>query len=135
MGRWEERDHTADLCIHVWGADLADLFTTAARGMFALVTDIDTVPMTVSHLVRLEALDVEMLLVDWLNELLYLAEQDQPAAYIEYDFDALTSTALQARVIGGPVGTYHTYIKAATYHNLEIQETAEGFETEIVFDI
>jgi SHS2 domain-containing protein len=135
MGRWEERDHTADLSIHVWGADLADLFATAARGMFALVTDLDSVPTTETHSVRLEALDVEVLLVDWLNELLYLAEKNQPAAYVQYDFDELTATSLQARVVGGPVETYHTYIKAATYHNLEVQETDVGFETEIVFDI
>ena len=35
MGRWQEVQHTADLSVHVWGDDLADLFETAARAMFA----------------------------------------------------------------------------------------------------
>lgn len=135
MGRWEERDHTADLSIHVWGADLEDLFVTAARGMFALLVDLETVPTTASAIVRLDAIDAEALLVDWLNELLYLAERDQLTAYVAFDFDALTSTSLRASVCGGPVETFRTYVKAATYHNLEIEATRGGYETEIVFDI
>jgi SHS2 domain-containing protein len=135
MGRWEERDHTADLSIHVWGADLEDLFVTAARGMFALLVDLETVPTTASAIVRLDAIDAEALLVDWLNELLYLAERDQLTAYVAFDFDALTSTSLRASVCGGSVETFRTYIKAATYHNLEIEATRGGYETEIVFDI
>jgi len=135
MGRWEERDHTADLCLHVWGADLKDIFATAARGMFALLADLESVPTSDSAKLCLEAVDAEALLVDWLNELLYLSEQDHLTAYVVFDFDKLTPTSLQARVQGGAVETFRTYIKAATYHNLEIRETVEGYETEIVFDI
>ncbi len=136
MGRWQERDHTADLCIHVWGESLADLFTTSARGMFALLGgESEAAPSTETHVVRLDAVDTEALLVDWLNELLYLAERDQLTAYTQVSFDVLTPTSLQARVVGSPVETFRTYIKAATYHNLAVRLTPTGYETEIVFDI
>ena len=135
MGRWEEREHTADLSIHVWGADLEDLFATAARGLFALVTDVDAVPTTISETVRLEAIDAEALLVDWLNELLYLAERDPLTAYVAFDFEHLTETSLVAHVRGGSLEALHAYVKAAAYHNLEVGGTREGYETEIVFDV
>ncbi|MGC9400495.1 MAG: archease [Anaerolineae bacterium] len=135
MGRWEERNHTADLCIHVWGADLEDLFATAARGMFALITDLESVPMTETEELHLNAPDVEVLLVDWLNELLYLAEAGDPlTAYTAFTFERLSTTALHAHARGGPITDYHAYIKAATYHNLQVRATQAGYETEIVFD-
>ncbi len=135
MGRWEEREHTADLCLHVWGDDMADLFATAARGMFTLITNLEAVPTTERETLCLEAIDAEALLVDWLNELLYLAERDHLTAYVAFDFAALTTTSLQAQIRGGPIETFQAYIKAATYHNLEIVVTEAGYETEIVFDL
>ena len=134
MGRWQEIEHTADLALHVWGDDLPDLFATAARGMFSLLVDLAAVPSTQTLQVTLAAPDVETLLVDWLNELLYLGEGERLAAYVEFEFAVLTPTALQATVRGGAVSEYCSYIKAATFHNLEVQVTPEGYETEIVFD-
>lgn len=134
MGRWEEIDHTADLALHLWGADLADLFATAARGMFALMVDLERIPLTEERRLTLQAADVEILLVDWLNELLYWGEREELSAYREFDFLELTSTLLEVRVRGGPATEYHGYIKAATFHNLEVRVTEAGYETEIVFD-
>ncbi|HEY88929.1 MAG TPA: archease [Thermoflexia bacterium] len=134
MGRWEELEHTADLALHLWGVDLADLFATAARGMFALLVDLEHIPLTEERWFALQAEDVEILLVDWLNELLYWGEREELAAYKEFDFVELTPTSLQVRVRGGPATEYHGYIKAATFHNLEVRATEKGYETEIVFD-
>ncbi len=134
MGRWQEIEHTADLALHVWGGDLPDLFATAARGMFSLLVDLAAVPATQTLPVTLAAPDVETLLVDWLNELLYWGEREQLAAYVEFEFAVLTPATLQATVRGGAVSEYFSYIKAATFHNLEVRVTPEGYETEIVFD-
>lgn len=134
MGRWQELEHTADLALHVWGADLPDLFATAARGMFSLLVNLAAVPSTQTLTVTLAAPDVETLLVDWLNELLYWGERERLAAYVEFKFAVLTPTILQATVRGGAVSEYYSYIKAATFHNLEVRVTPAGYETEIVFD-
>jgi SHS2 domain-containing protein len=135
MGRWEERDHTADLAIHVWARSLEDLFATAARGMFSLMTDVEEVVISGSASVTLTAHDEETLLVDWLNELLYLSERDGPTVYVDFDITTLTPTTLQATARGGPVVDYRSVIKAVTFHNLEIREQeGGGYEVDLIFD-
>ncbi len=132
MGRWQEIDHTADLALHLWAVDLPDLFATAARGMFSLFVVADeTQPETKT--LTLRALDVETLLIDWLNELLYLVEVEG-LAFTTFEFAQLTPTQLQATLRGGPILEYTGYVKAATFHDLRVDATPAGFETEIVFD-
>ena len=36
---------------------------------------------------------------------------------------------------GAPLETVNKMIKAVTYHNLQIRQTARGYEVEIVFDV
>ena len=133
MGRWQEIDHTADLAVHIWARDLPDLFATAAKAMFSLIADLDSMLVTSSATIRLQALDVETLLVDWLNELLFLNET-QGLAFTAFTFLRLDTTHIECVVEGGEFATYLNYVKAATFHNLEVRQTVHGYETEIVFD-
>ena len=134
MGRWQELDHTADLALHVWGRDLTDLFVTAATGMFSLVAAADPGGASVRFELHLAAVDAESLLVDWLNELLYLCET-QDFVGTEFEFATLTPTELHAEVAGLPVGERRADIKAATYHMLVVMAAGAGYETEVVFDV
>ena len=133
MGKWEEIDHTADLALHLWADDLADLFITAARGMFSLIAAPEEGAPSRAIEISLSALDVETLLVDWLNELLYLSETES-LVFTGYELTHLTPNALEATIVGKPVAMYYNYIKAATFHNLSVDATLDGYETEIVFD-
>ncbi|MBN1260919.1 MAG: archease [Anaerolineae bacterium] len=135
MGTWAEIDHTADVALRVSASDFADLFATAARGMFSLLVALDAVTSSLVCTVDLQALDAETLLVDWLNELLYLAESG-PAlrAFVAFEFAVLEPTHLRAVVRGGEVPGFFNYLKAATFHNLEITATQEGYVTTLVFD-
>jgi SHS2 domain-containing protein len=134
VGRWQEIDHTADLALRIWGDSLTDLFAQAARGMFDLAVTCDATGVKVERHLALEAPDVEALLVDWLNELLYLSEIDN-VAYLAFEFVACTSTQLRARLFGLPILERRRAIKAATYHNLEVVAREAGLETEVVFDV
>lgn len=133
MGVWEEIDHTADLALRVQGRDLADLFVTAAEGMFSLMAALEQVEPVHEVSLHLSAPDVETLLVDWLSELLYLSEL-RGLVFVRFELDTLSETEIAARAQGGPAGEYRAAIKAVTYHNLAVRLTSEGYETEIVFD-
>jgi SHS2 domain-containing protein len=130
---FEEIPHTADVAIRVWGRDLAELFTNAARGMAWLLVDPDTVEPTVEVPLELSAYDTETLLVTWLGELLYLNERDG-TIFTTFDLREVTSTRLRGRARGGPTET-RQHIKAVTFSEMKVQPTARGLETTIVFDV
>ncbi len=135
MGHWEEREHTADALIAVWGADLADLFATAAEAMFALLEPWGGGEPLPPLRVALEASDVESLLVDWLNELLFRAETVPLRSFHAFRIHHIDGRRLEATARGRTVEGWRTYIKAATFHNLHVRCRAEGCEAEVTFDL
>lgn len=134
---FEEIEHTADVGLRVRGKDLAELFVNAARGMWALIVpEIDEVEPAITREIELEAMDLEVLLVDWLSELLYLHETEHEV-YSRFVVHDISPTRLRAGVGGGPVKGHRLrkHIKAVTFNDLSIEETAEGFSATIVFDV
>lgn len=142
---YEEVEHTADWAFQVRGGDLRQLFVNAAQAMFGLERASQTSaagPLaraaisgaTVEHELRVEGVDRESLLVNWLNELLYLA-QKQCATYEAFDVFEIGDTLLRARVSGRPEGNAHRYIKAVTFHNLGVKQTPAGWEATVVVDV
>ena len=89
---------------------------------------------TITRTLTLDAFDRETLLVDWLSELAYFAEMEQ-LVFPHINLTHVTNHHLEARIQGGRVSELVKHIKAVTYHNLEIVETAVGLETTIVFDV
>ncbi len=132
--RFEEVEHTADIAIRVWGSTLEDLFANAAYGMACQLADVGRVNITLEREVRLQAADVEVLLVEWLGELLYLGERDD-AVFVAFDVHEVTPTGLEAIARGGPMEEHHTHIKAVTFSELNIRKTDQGYETVVVFDV
>ena len=133
-GHWRELDHTADLAIQVYGSDLEELFTVSAQGLFALAFEPGSRQATRQFTVKLSAPDVETLLIDWLNELLYLSEKHN-AFFSGFNFHAINTTSLSAGVEAVSIHSIKQYIKAATFHNIVITQQSDGFHTEVVFDI
>jgi SHS2 domain-containing protein len=135
---FEELSHTADWCLRVWAEELTDLFVEAARGMNDLagisLADKPQIEKTYST----SAADTESLLVSFLSELVYYAEQDH-LAFDHFDLRIELiddqSCHLSASLRGAPILSLDKSIKAVTYHNLHIHRTARGYEIEIVFDV
>jgi len=130
---FEEIDHTADYALCVRGADLPELFIEAARGMNTLTGGAPGQPAA-SREIALEAPDPETLLVTWLEELVFLMEIEEEM-YDQFEMLSFAPTALTAKVTGGPAVGLDKLIKAVTFHDLAIRETAGGYETTIVFDV
>jgi SHS2 domain-containing protein len=134
-GSYEIVDHTADWALRVFGSDLADLLRNAAIGMSSLlVVRLSDIPLEVSRDLVLEAFDAETLLVDWLSELAYFAEEEQ-LVFREYRLWNVTSQRMAARIRGGRAPELQKHIKAVTYHELSIERTDSGVTATIVFDV
>lgn len=133
---FEEVEHTADVALHVWGADLAALFANAARGMAALLTGSEPTEgqPAEKRVIELSAYDVETLLVSWLEELLYLAEEADLLC-VTFTFHEIDAQHLRATAQGGPVGQMRLGIKAVTFSEMAVRRGEHGLETKIVFDV
>lgn len=132
-----ELPHTADWAVRVWAADLPALFAAGANAMNALAGVRLTEGPRVSRPFEAEAPDAESLLVAFLSELVYAAEQDN-LAFDRFDIETEQHVGLyriHARLEGAPIEAIEKPIKAVTYHNLEIISVEEGLEVEIVFDV
>jgi SHS2 domain-containing protein len=88
----------------------------------------------VARRVTLESYDLEALLVDWLNELIYSVESNQEC-YERYEIARLESTRLEAKVYGVTGRRPQKAIKAATFSGLAITPCAVGYEATIIFDV
>ena len=132
---FEEIEHTADWALRIRGHNLSQLLLNAARGMGSLlVSDLTRIPLDHQNRIELVAYDAESLLVNWLSELAYWAETEG-IVFAKFELQNVTPTGLQAVMHGGRVPNLKKHIKAVTYHNLEIIETAEGLEVTVVFDV
>lgn len=131
---FRELNHTADLAIEVWGDDFAGLLAHAAEAVFAMEGLPDEGGERVLHEVTVHAPDRETLLVDWLNELLFLSET-LGEVYTTFDVRLVGDGALSARVAGCKGNPTKRRIKAATFYDLRVICNAERCEARIVFDV
>ncbi len=67
---WEHFPHDADVGVRGWGQTVAQAFEQAAHALTAVITHAEVEPQ-VSVEVRCEAPDLELLLVEWLNAIIY----------------------------------------------------------------
>jgi len=71
MRKFKEIEHTADLCIEVWGNNLEELFLQSASGMYSLI--FNSIPTYAGESIQISFNEenLEELLVSFLNELNY----------------------------------------------------------------
>jgi len=102
--------------------------------MFELQGGTGSGETSVAREVAVSGVDRETLLVNWLNELLYLQET-QHETYSRFEIMEISDTHLRARVHGRPHGHEGRLIKAVTFHDLEVRRSEGGWEATIVMDV
>ena len=135
--QYELVDISGDVGIRVWGQDLEELFENAARGMSELITDVSALPESERREVHVVAESNEDLLVQWLNELVFLCDTYN---YIGKRFSLrIINKKLKAEITGGTfdpsTSESRLLIKAATYHDLSLSKTNSHWEATVIFDI
>ena len=130
-------NHTADVGIIAYGADVRQAFANAARALFSLITELNGVEEVINRDIELTATDQESLLVEWLNELIYLFDTEH-VIFKRFDISKLNNTQLKARSHGEKVdSSRHKLkigVKAATYHMLRVDK-GDGCQVQVLFDI
>jgi riboflavin kinase/FMN adenylyltransferase len=132
--RYREVEHTADRALRVWGYELEDLFAGAAKGMYSLMADLDGLVAADWREIRVEAWDPPALMVDWLNELLFITEMEG-LVFVDSRIVSLDETVLVARAGGIAAPVTKAHIKAATFHDLKFVRDGPGWSTVITLDV
>ena len=131
--RWV--DHTAEVQLQVGAESLAGLLAEAGRALgLLLLRGRPAEPSGEARTIEVSSVDPEALLVDWLNEIIFLAEVER---WIAVDFDVLdaSETDLRGSARGVAVDDPPALVKAATFHGLAVEEREGGLQAEVIFDV
>lgn len=125
---WEHVEHDADIGLRATAASREGLFETMAEALTALITDPEKVRTEQSVPIRCEAPDDALLLVDWLNALVY---EMATRRMLFGDWQVtLDGQALDAIAIGEPIDRERhepvVEVKGATYTALSVSEDRAG---------
>jgi tRNA nucleotidyltransferase (CCA-adding enzyme) len=127
-GHWEHFHHVADIGVRGEGVSLAEAFAQAALALTAVITDPALVDSRRAVTIRCEAPDRELLLVDWLNALVYeMSTRGMLFARFEVSID---DNGLSATAWGEPIDPRRhrpaVEVKGATYTELRVGQGADG---------
>lgn len=131
MYRWIE--HTAELELAIEAPTREGVFEDALAAFAELTRSEPHTGEVAKQVVVVEAADPETLLAEWLSELVYLVET---ADFVPERIEelALRPTSLRA-VVRGRRAHPVPFVKAVTYHGLELRREADGWHARIVLDV
>jgi SHS2 domain-containing protein len=136
--RFEILEHTADIGIRVAAPTLPELFAAAAEALVAVVLDPSRIEHSEEYPIEATGEDNESLLVNWLNEIVYLLDGAR-AAPAKFAVDELTDTRVRGRAFGEPRDNdkhpHRIVVKAATYHQLRVERSAGEWRADVYLDI
>ena len=131
-------DHTADLGVKLEGGNLKELFKNAALAMFDIIAQKEKKVNSRREKIEIaqEANDLDELFINWLNELLSLSAI-KDLIFDDFDIKKIDSKGIKAIAWGQSLKNYkvNTEIKAATYHDLKIEEKQGKWQAEVIFDV
>ena len=131
---YEFLEHPADLKIKAFGKTKEELFLNILRGMVAAQKMEIEDEEEVKREVKIESPDLGSLMVDFLNEIIYLSQTNKEA-YRRAEFKKFSENSLEAELVGQKIKRFGEDIKAVTYHNLEIKKIDDHWEAIVIFDI
>lgn len=138
VARWEHFPHGADIGVRGFGPTMAAAFEQAALAMTAVMTDPELVSSDNAIAIKAEAPNAEILLVDWLNELV-LAMASRGMIFGSFHV-TISGSRLEGTACGEPVVRERhapaVEIKGATMTELRVCEDKPGlWRAQCVVDV
>lgn len=135
---WEHLHHGSDIGVRGIGGSIEEAFEQAALALTAVITDPTKVALREAIEINCEAPDAELLLVDWLNSLIY-EMSTRHLLFGRYSVK-MRGSRLQATAWGESVDVARhepaVEIKGATFTGLRVQRGEAGtWLAECVVDV
>jgi len=127
-------EHTGELKLRIEAPTLPEIFAEAGRALAEAMGAAMSDGPLVARRIEVDASDREALLVDWLNELVFLSEVEK-VVFQQFRIELPSERRLVASLSGVKVDRLRNPVKAATYHGLAISERPDGFVATVVLDV
>jgi len=128
----------ADVGIRAWGPDVRAAFCQCALGVFNLMVSLPEVEARETREVRASGEGYEPLLVNWINELLYLHDTEGFLVR-RVELPALDASGLRSLLHGELLDPARhrpgLLVKAATFHQLAVTEEPGRFVARLIVDV
>jgi SHS2 domain-containing protein len=135
---YEILEHTADIGLKVYGRTLPELFVHSALGLVAIAVDGQDVAPGERCPLSARGADLEELLVNWLSEVLYFMDAEG-WVFSDFRIRRWEANEIEADGTGQRLPpekrSRAVAVKAVTYHQISVRETAEGWEAVVYLDI
>jgi SHS2 domain-containing protein len=132
----------ADIAFRAWGRDLTETFVAAADAvMNAMVEDLETIQPHNTRQLSVEQDALDMLLFNFLQELVYYKDAEQLLLRIQQlrIADDRQPYTLHATAVGEPIDPDRHHmrvdVKAVTLHRFSLTQTERGWEATVILDI
>jgi len=135
-------EHTADIGFEAFGRTKEEVFANSGRALFSLMIDLDSIRLRknlpIEASVSGSSADACGLLVNWLSEILYHYDAE---SWLLRDFDIATLNGRSISAVGrgeqfdNARHQIKLLVKAITYHQLALEETAGGWRAQVYVDI
>ena len=138
VAHWEHFDHKADIGVRGFGPTKAAAFEQAALALVAVITDPLLVQQKEVLNIECDAVDVELLLVEWLNAIIYQIAR-RKMLFSRFDV-SIEDHHLSARIWGEHVNIVRhqpaVEIKGATFTELGVRQTkSAAWSAQCVVDV
>ncbi len=135
--RINEEIAIADVAIEVWAETIEDLFQDSALAVSEVMVDTKTVEQKIEIEVSINSISVEMLLYDFLSEIVYLKDA-KSLLFSRFDVK-INELDLMAKLWGEKIDRekHHlrTDVKAVTLYRFEVKKENGIWKAEFVLDI
>lgn len=130
---------TADIGIMAWGRDLPELFAHAACAVLSIIAYTSNIRRKTALEFEAKGSDLEELLVNWLNEIIFLHEARE-LVFADVKVLEFTEFSIKGCLLGEAIDLERhrlkNMIKGITYHKLSIKQLAEReWEVKAILDI
>ena len=135
---YEYFDVDADVGIRAWGPTRADAFAKAAEAVFGLIVSVEDVEARETREARAQGDSSEALLVNWINECLYVHEiEGFVARRVEMTAvdDRFAHGMLHGEELAPGRHRLGTIVKAATAHDVLVQMRDGRHEVRLIVDV
>jgi SHS2 domain-containing protein len=133
---------TADIAFEATGRDLPELFTSAANAtMNVMIENLDTIEPREMRRIELKNDEIDMLLFDFLQELIYFKDAERLLLRVgEMQIEEKEGTySLKATTTGEPLDAgrhqQRADVKAVTLHDFRVEKTESGWKARVLLDI